>query len=127
MIIKKLVVGSMFSMLLGSEMVAADWDDVYYCSTTSMIETTSDGKLKHHKPYVFQFKLDQARNAIVFGSKGFFTNEVYEIIEHRSVPSQELWLAMPLYAALYFNKGQLSYATAGVQGTFSITAACENF
>tara|TARA_B110000208_G_C11400208_1_gene295642 strand:+ start:142 stop:525 length:384 start_codon:yes stop_codon:yes gene_type:complete len=125
--IKKLLVGSMFSMLLASEMAAADWGDVYYCSTTSIIETTFDGKLKRHKPYAFQFKLDQARNAMVFGSKGFFQDQVYEIIEHRSVPSQELWIAMPLYAALYFNKGQLSYASAATEGTFSITAYCEKF
>ena len=125
--IKKLLVGSIFSMLLASEMAAADWGDVYYCNTTSIIETSSDGKLKRHKPYAFQFKLDQARNAMVFGSKGFFENEVFELIELRSVPSQELWLAMPLYAALYFTKGQLAYATVAVGGTFSITAGCDKF
>ena len=44
MTIKKLVVGSMFSMLLGSEMAAADWGDVYYCQMTNFVELTLNGK-----------------------------------------------------------------------------------
>jgi len=44
MTIKKLVVGSMLSMLLGSEMAAADWGDVYYCQMTNLLEITLYGE-----------------------------------------------------------------------------------
>ena len=64
MIIKKLVAGSMFSMLLGSEMAAADWGDVYFCQMTNLLEITLYGEQKNYKLEKFQFKLDQTKNAM---------------------------------------------------------------
>ena len=58
MTIKKLVVGSMFSMLLGSEMAAADWGDVYYCEMTQSYGITLEGEKINHTLEEFQFKLD---------------------------------------------------------------------
>ena len=74
MIIKKLVVGSMFSMLLGSEMAAADWGDVYYCQMTNSLRITLDGEIHKYTLEKFQFKLDQTISAMVFGSTGYFQN-----------------------------------------------------
>ena len=66
MTIKKLVAGSMFSMLLVSNMAAADWGDVYYCQMTNLLEITLEGEKKTYKPEKFQFKLDQTKNAMMF-------------------------------------------------------------
>jgi len=42
--IKKSIVGSLFSMLLVSEMAAADWGDVYYCQMTNSLGISLEGK-----------------------------------------------------------------------------------
>ena len=66
MTIKKSIVGSLFSMLLVSEMAAADWGDVYYCQMTNNNEISFEGEtLKKHELEKFKFKLDQTRNAMV--------------------------------------------------------------
>ena len=47
--IKKLVAGSMLSMLMASEMAAADWGDVYYCQMTSLVNTKITGEKTNYK------------------------------------------------------------------------------
>ena len=125
--IKKLLVGSMFSMLLASEMAAADWGDVYYCSTTSIIETTFDGKLKRHKPYAFQFKLDQARNAMVFGSTGYLKDAVAKLTKDANWPSQEAWYGAYKFANWYFEEGKLLFTLNNSEGIVTISADCDKF
>ena len=72
--IKKSIVGSLFSMLLVSEMAAADWGDVYYCQMTNFISIKLKVEMKNYKPEKFQFKLDQTQNAMIFGSTGHFAD-----------------------------------------------------
>ena len=62
--IKKSIIGSMFSMLLVSEMAAADWGDVYYCQMTELVKITRDGEMTKYPLEKFQFKLDQTKNAM---------------------------------------------------------------
>ena len=57
MTIKKFVVGSMFSMLLGSGVANADWGDVYYCQMTQQVGITLDGEMTRYKLDTFQFKI----------------------------------------------------------------------
>ena len=125
MIIKKLVVGSMFSMLLGSEMAAADWGDVYYCQMTNFNTVTLEGEKQNHPLEKFQFKLDQTKNAMVFGSKGYFTNIVAKL--GKNWPSLEAWFANSEYSMTYFEEGKLLNTYNNAMGATVLSADCEKF
>ena len=128
MIIKKFVVGSMFSMLLGSEMAAADWGDVYYCQMTNLLEISIEGKQTNYKLEKFQFKLDQTKNAMVFGSTGMFKNEVIELTKGTSFPRQEILRANTLDSKTYFRVGKFLYTSIhGKAGITSVSADCDKF
>ena len=126
MIIKKLVVGSMFSMLLVSEMAVAAWGDVYYCQMTNSFGITPEGEKKSYTLEKFQFKLDQTKNAMVFGSTGSFANEVYELVIGRTWPSQEAWHASDKNSMTNFSEGKFLYSQVA-QGIISISADCDKF
>ena len=127
MIIKKLVFGSMFSMLLVSEMAVAAWGDVYYCQMTNSFGITPKGEKKSYTLEKFQFKLDQTKNAMVFGSKGYFTNSVLKLDNEWRFPHLEMWFANGDFSRAYFSRGKLSH-TANRLGNISMkTADCEKF
>ena len=125
--IKKSVVGLMFSMLLVSEMAAADWGDVYYCQTTNLIGITLDGEIKSFTLEKFQFKLDQTKNAMVFGSTAPFKDEVRELVIGRNYPSKEKWYANDKYSMTYFREGKFLNSTVSSFGMTSISANCDKF
>ena len=125
MIIKKLVVGSMFSMLLASEMATADWGDVYYCQMTNFISITLEGKQTNYILEKFQFKLDQTKKAMVFGSTGYFQDQVYELGDNW--PSLEKWYANNTYSNTYFDDGKLLYTYNGASGALAASADCDKF
>ena len=127
MIIKKLVVGSMFSMLLGSEMAAADWGDVYYCQMTNILTITLEGEKESYKLEKFQFKLDQAKNAMVFGSTGYLQDSVLELTKDANFPEQEFWLANGKYSMTYFEEGKFLFADNGSLGVTVVSADCDKF
>jgi len=124
--IKKSIVGSLFSMLLVSEMAAADWGDVYYCQETNYIEISLEGEMQNYKLEKFQFKLDQTKNAMVFGSTGFFKDSVKELTTGRNWPSKEEWYASDKYSIAYFGEGKFLYTRNGF-GIRSISADCDKF
>jgi len=124
--IKKLIAGSMLSMLMASEMAAADWGDVYYCQMTNSDEITLEGERTFYKLGKFQFKLDQTKNAMVFGSTGYFANSVDELTTGMSFPWQEKWYAKNDFAMIRFTKGKLFYSQVG-DGITTISADCEKF
>ena len=125
--IKKLVVGSMFSMLLGSEMAAADWGDVYYCQMTHFDEITPKGERKSYKLEKFQFKLDQTKNAMVFGSTGVFAGEVVDLVIGSNFPSQELWVANNKWDIATFKTGKFLFTQNTFEQIRSISADCDKF
>ena len=125
MTIKKLVVGSMFSMLLGSEMAAADWGDVYYCQVTNFLGITLEGEKKNYTLEKFQFKLDQTKKAMVFGSTGYFTDEVIELGDNW--PDQETWYANDKSSITYFAEGKLLHTYNGPSGAVAASADCDKF
>ena len=129
--IKKSIVGSLFSMLLVSEMAAADWGDVYYCQMTNFIGITLEGEKKSYPLERFQFKLDQTKNAMVFGSTGFFADQVIELVIGLDRPSQEMWYADDLFSMTHFDKGKLLYSgtvfSGTVLGATAMSADCEKF
>ena len=124
--IKKLVAGSMLLMLMASGMAAADWGDVYYCQMTELVKITRDGEMTKHTLEKFQFKLDQTKNAMVFGSTGYFANSVDELTTGMSFPWQEKWYAKNDFAMIRFTKGKLFYSQVG-DGITTISADCEKF
>jgi hypothetical protein len=127
MSIKKLIVGSIFSILLGSEMAAADWGDMYYCQMTNFDATTLEGKKFQFKLKKFQFKLDQTKNAMVFGSTGHFRDTVDELTTGRNWPSQERWYANDTVGSTYFEGGKFMYTQNGVLGALVVSANCDKF
>ena len=127
MIIKKLLVGSMFSMLLGSGVANAAWGDVYYCQMTNLLEITLEGEKKNYKLEKFQFKLDQTKNAMVFGSTGYFGNIVSKLVKGSNWPRQEKWYANDEYSVVYFNKGKFLYTHNSLMGAVALSADCDKF
>lgn len=121
--IKKLIVGSMFSMLLVSEMAVADWGDTYYCNMTSFLEVTVEGEMRPPKLETFKFTLDQARNSMVFG-KTFFLNSVFELIDDSSSPSSELWHSGTPNWAFHFEDGKAFYSENGMTGLTALSWGC---
>lgn len=120
---KKLVFGSMFSMLLGSGMAAADWGDVYYCQMTNFVDIKLEGEKKNYKLEKFQFKLDQTRTAMVFGSTGYFQDSVLNL----ESGSQEMWYAGRQHWRAYFVRGKFLSTYAGVDGAHAVSADCDKF
>ena len=127
MIIKKFVVGSMFSMLLGSEMAAADWGDVYYCQMTNLLEISIEGKQTNYKLEKFQFKLDQTKNAMVFGSTGYYQGIVFDLDKTLAWISQEAWYANGKYSMTYFEEGKFMFTFNNSEGITSVSANYEKF
>ena len=128
--IKKSIVGSLFSMLLVSEMAAADWGDVYYCQMTNFIGITLDGEKVNLMSEKFKFKLDQTKNAMVFVDKdvitGHFGNRVLELDIDRSRPSQDSWYVNDEYFMIHFTEGKFVSAWAG-SGIWTLSADCDKF
>ena len=127
MTIKKLVVGSMFSMLLVSNMAAADWGDVYYCQMTNNLKISLEGEKINYKLEKFTFKLDQAKNAMVFGSTGYFGNQVYEVIENFGFPHLENWWSTSAIQTTSFDNGKFLFTANNTYRIASISADCEKF
>ena len=126
MSIKKLITGLTLSMLLGSGAANADWGDVYYCQMTNSFGISLEGEKINYKLEKFQFKLDQTKNAMVFGSTGFFADSVVELAIGRNWPSIEKWYANDTYSMTYFSEGKLLYVDNG-SGVSVKSADCEKF
>jgi len=124
--IKRSIVGSLFSMLLVSEMAAADWGDVYYCQMTNFVDITLEGEKINYKLERFQFKLDQTKNAMVFGSTGYLKDSVYELVLS-DFASTEFWLANSRFSITYFENGKLVYTGNNTLGAHVISAVCDKF
>ena len=76
----------------------------------------------------FQFKLDKAKNAMVFGSSGHFADTVVELDMGRTWPSQERWYANDKFSMLYFEEGKFQYVSVvGSSGSKLISADCDKF
>lgn len=124
--IKRSIVGSLFSMLLVSEMAAADWGDVYYCQMTNFVDITLEGEKINYKLERFQFKLDQTKNAMVFGSTGYLKDSVYDLVLS-NFGSTEFWLANSRFSITYFENGKLVYTGNNTLGANVISADCDKF
>ena len=101
---------------------------MYYCQITNFNQITLEGEEKRWKLEKFQFKLDQTKNAMVFGSTGYFAGSVNELNTLRTFPSQDKWFANSTYSITYFKKGKLfDTSNVGSLGITSISADCDKF
>ena len=120
---KKLLI----TLLLISPASFADWGDVYYCQMTNLDIISLEGERKSYNYQKFQFKLDQTKNAMVFGKQGYFQNDVMELRENFSFPSQETWYADGQFDSAYFGNGKFLYSMTGNTGVSSVSANCDKF
>ena len=114
-------------MLLGSGVANADWGDVNYCQMTNYLEITLEGERKNYKLEKFQFKVDQTKNAMVFGSTGYFRDAEVELVKGRGFPSQEYWYANGLDAVFYYKEGKFLFTDNGSTGVIAASADCDKF
>ena len=125
--VKRLIIGLALSMLLSSGTANADWGDVYYCQMTNFDEITLEGEKKSYKLDKFQFKLDQTKNAMVFGSTGVFAGEVVDLVIGSNFPSQELWVANNKWDIATFKTGKFLFTQNTFEQIRSISADCDKF
>ena len=125
--IKKIITGLMLSMLLGSGAANADWGDVYYCQMTNFVDIKLEGEKKNYKLEKFQFKLDQTKNAMVFGSTGAFKNEVIELTNGMNYHEDEMWFAGNTYYGIFFLDGKVLIASTYPAAIRSVSADCDKF
>ena len=125
--IKKIITGLSLSMLLSSGTANADWGDVYYCQMTNFNKLSLEGENESWQLEKFQFKLDQTKNAMVFGDKGFFQNILYQLTTGKNFPEQEYWYASADFQSIFFDSGKLLIASTGSGGIISVSADCDKF
>ena len=89
--------------------------------------TSLEGKKENYKLEKFQFKLDKAQNAMVFGSSGDLGELVEKLQRSDSYPSQEYWWTETEYTKSFFFKGKFVLANLGNHGIISISADCDKF
>ena len=94
---------------------------------TNNIEITLEGEMKNYKLEKFQFKLDQTKHAMVFGSKSSLGGEVLKLNRGANVPLREYWLASARYSITDFLFGKFLFTHNGSGSITSISADCEKF
>ena len=127
MSIKKIITGLAFSMLLGSGAANADWGDVYYCHMTNFFTIKLEGEKINRTPEKFQFKLDQTKNAMVYGSTGYFEDTVQELTKGLNWPNIEKWYSSDQYSMTHFSEGKFLYTFNSSQGMVVYSADCDKF
>ena len=121
---KKLLI----TLILISPLSFADWGDVYYCKMTTSSTTTFDGKRTDYILENFQFKLDKAKQAMVFGGKGYFSGTEAKLSPNKQWPSQESWYAASEYATYVYDEGHFVFANIGFPlGISAVSADCDKF
>lgn len=119
---KKLLI----TLLLISPSSLADWGDVYYCQETSFAIVGHDGKLQEAELGKFQFKLDEIKNAMVFGSSGKLQEEVIQLRKGSKLRG-ERWYAEDNLERVSFDDGKLLYTLTGRSTAFIMSADCDKF
>jgi len=121
---KKLLI----TLILISPFSFANWGDVYYCQMTTSSGISLEGKKTVYILEKFQFKLDKAKQAMVFGDKGYFSGTEGKLDPNKTWPDVESWYANSKYGLYAYIKGQFAYTEVGIgSGITSITADCDKF
>ena len=123
---KKLLI----TLLLISPFSFADWGDVYYCQETSFVATGVSGEViegEQGELSKFQFKLDQTKNAMMFGSSGYLADKVLELRKPKTYAGMESWFAEDSTSRVRFREGKLLYTLTGFSNLFAMSADCDKF
>jgi hypothetical protein len=118
---KKLLI----TLLLVSPFSFAGWGDVYYCQMTSNSGITLEGERIDYNLEKFTFKLDETKNAMVFGKSGSFKDFVMPM--EGFYPPAEEWRASAFISKGHFEKGKFLYADVGSFGATMLSADCDKF
>jgi len=114
-------------MLLSSGAANADWGDVYYCQMTNWVRISLNGTKINYQLEKFQFKLDQTKKSMVFGSGGYFGNTESILDMESSYPVIEEWYATSPNSSTFFSEGKLLESYNGYTGATAISADCDKF
>jgi hypothetical protein len=125
--IKKIITGLALLMLMSSGAANADWGDVYYCQMTNLVGLTLNGKKISYTEEKFQFKLDQTKKSMIFGSVGYLSDIELKLLDGASFPSQEDWYAGRVRAVAYFSEGKFLYSYTGHSGLKAVSVDCDKF
>ena len=118
----------LITLMLITPFSFAGWGDVYYCQMTTFSNVSFEGKRKDYTLEKFQFKLDKTKNAMVFGSSGYFMNTLQNLNPITSFPAIETWYAHGDYSKSFFKDGKFIVSTvSGIVGIVSISANCDKF
>ena len=115
----------LITLLLISPFSFADWGDVYYCQMTTFSKETLEGKKTDVYLQKFQFKLDETKKSMVFGSSGYFAKSTMVLKQGHSFPKREKWYAKDMYSVTYFDNGKFLHVSTGSSGSTSISAGCD--
>ena len=125
---KRIITGLTLLMLLSSGTANADWGDVYYCQMTNFNRISFEGEtLKKQKLEKFKFKLDQTKNAMVYGSTGYFEDTVQELTKGLNWPDIERWYSSDQYSVTHFSEGKFLYTFNSSEGMVVFSADCDKF
>ena len=121
---KKLLI----TLMLISPFSFADWGDVYYCQMTYVSKTNLEAETTNYElGQKFQFKLDETKKSMVFGSSGYFADIVAWLDENQSWPSVEAWYAIRTATSIYFEKGKFASVRLDQAGATTVIANCDKF
>ena len=123
---KKLLI----TLLLISPFSFADWGDVYYCQESSFVTIGHSGKPTEVELGKFQFKLDETKYAMVFGSgRTLATGLIDEVVQLRKGYKLrgEYWFAENKLLRISFEQGKLLYTRNGFSAAFLMSADCDKF
>ena len=125
--VKNIITGLALLMLLSSGTANADWGDVYYCQMTNFNKLSLEGENESWQLEKFQFKLDQTKNAMVFGNTGTFKGQVIELVIGSNFPSQEFWYAKGRFSSLAFANAKFLYSNTNDLEVHVASADCDKF
>ena len=117
----------LLTLLLISPASFADWGDVYYCQMTSFTKLIDTGYSYSFDLDKFQFKLDETKQAMVFGKGGFFNEYVLKLEVGFAWPQQEKWGFVDSVSRGRFWEGRLLYSILGEGYINTISADCDKF
>jgi len=117
----------LLALILLSPFSLADWGDVYYCQMTNSSGISLGGEQLNYKPENFQFRLDETKQALVFGEMGYFKNTEMKLVKGSSWPKIEEWYFSDDNSLGFFAKGKFLYSSVSVLGVSSISADCDKF
>ena len=117
----------LLALILLSPLSFSDWGDVYYCQMTNNLGISLAGEKFNYKPEKFMFRLDETKQAMVFGGMGYFKNSEMKLVKGSYWPKREEWGFSDEYSLGFFAEGKFLYSHVSVLGLSIKSADCDKF